>query len=74
MTQGTMVVFRKEELITVSQFSNRLGISRRQGYNLVEKGRANGGVLAFRFGDKRCYRIPVSEVERMKSHNTIEEG
>lgn len=73
MTQGVLKVFKKEELLTVIQFSIRLGISRRQGYNLVEKGRENGGVLAFRFGEKRCYRIPASEIERMKIQSMIEE-
>jgi len=65
-------VYRHEEMITVAQFAKAIGMSRRFAYNLVERGQREGGVLAFRYGDKRGYRIPMSEVERYKKEKKID--
>lgn len=67
-------VYKKEEVVTVAIFAKRLGVSRRHGYNLVEWGIAGGGVLSFRFGGKRCLRVPISEIERLRNSCQVEEG
>lgn len=59
-------VFKREELVTVAAFAKAIGVSRRQGYNLVDLGPSNGGVVAFRFGRERALRIPREEIERFK--------
>ncbi len=66
-------VFKKEEMISVREFAQRLGVSRSFAYQLVEKGKDNGGILAFRYGIKRAMRVPVSEVERYKKECRVEE-
>lgn len=62
-----MNVFKKEEMISVAEFAKKTKISRRYAYNLVELTENNGGIRAFRFGRKRCLRVPLSEVERFKN-------
>jgi len=67
-------IFKKQEMLTVPEFASRLGISRRHAYDLVARGQAAGGVLAFRFGVKRVLRIPLAELERMRRACVVEEG
>ncbi|MCK4620705.1 MAG: helix-turn-helix domain-containing protein [Desulfuromonadales bacterium] len=69
----TSKVFKRQDMLTVSQLAKRIGCSRRHAYYLVERGEEHGGVRAFRFGVARCLRIPASEVERLKSCCTVEE-
>lgn len=66
-------IFRKQEMVTVNEFARRLGFSRRHAYRLVELGKANGGVLAFRYGAKRALRIPLAELDRMRRECVVEE-
>ena len=50
--------YRSQDMISVAQFAKTLGISRSFAYQLVERGPKEGGVLAFRYGDKKGYKIP----------------
>lgn len=67
-------VYKKEEVVPVSVFAARLGISRSHAYQMVELGVTGGGVLAFRFGLSRCLRVPLTEIDRLKSQCRVEEG
>lgn len=67
------MVFDEKDMISVRNFAKRIGCSVRHAYNLVEKGPTAGGVLAFRYGVKRCYRIPKSEVGRFKKSRVVVE-
>lgn len=69
-----MRIFKKEEMLKVPQVARILGVSRRSVYNLIERGPANGGLLAFRFGTAHCLRVPETEVERFKSASVVEEA
>jgi hypothetical protein len=70
---SALKIFRKKEMITVAEFADRLGISRTLAYDLVSRGQANGGVLAFRFGLKRALRIPLAELDRVQQDCRVEE-
>ena len=61
---NTPKLFRRQDMLTVAQFAKAIGMSRRFAYLLVERGANHGGVLAFRYGDKKGLRIPVEEVRR----------
>ena len=65
-------VFRGKELLTVREFAIRIGCSRSHVYNLVDMGIDGGGVMAFRYGVRRCVRIPVSEVGRFQQKSLVE--
>ncbi len=67
-------VFKKQDMLSVSDFARRLGISVRHAYNLVERGQSSGGVLAFRYGRRGGLRIPVTEIERLNDICRVEEG
>lgn len=67
-------VFRKDDMMKVPAFAKELGVSRRQAYNYIEWGPANGGVLSFRFGRKKALRIPREELHRMKQSRIVCEG
>ena len=68
--ERTQQVFKKEEMISVSQFAKRIGVSRSFAYELCDKGPDQGGVVAFRFGAVRGMKIPISEVERLKNRSS----
>lgn len=70
---NTPKIFRRQDMLTVAQFAKILGIGRRTAYTLVERGVSEGGVLAFRFGEKKGLRIPVEEVERYKAESQLVE-
>lgn len=72
-TDATPGLFKRQDMLTVSQFAKRIGCSRSHAYRLVEYGVDHGGVRAFRFGAARCLRIPATEVERLKSCCSVEE-
>ncbi len=67
-------IYRRQDMLTVAQFAKAIGMSRRCAYTLVERGPDEGGVLAFRFGIKKCLRIPVEELERYKADRQVVEG
>ena len=60
-------IFKKTEMLTVSEVSRRLGVSRQHIYNLIDRGQSEGGLMAFRFGDKKGLRVAAEEVERFKA-------
>ncbi len=64
-------VFKKNEMLTVTEVAHRLKVSRRHVYNLIEKGQDEGGLLAFRFGSTKGMRVPAAEVERFKNSATM---
>jgi hypothetical protein len=66
-------IFRKQDMISVSEFARRLGFSRRHAYSLVERGQSGGGILAFRYGRRGGLRIPVTEIERLSNACRVEE-
>ena len=49
-------------MLTVSQFARQLPCSVRYAYALVERGLANGGVKAYRMGNRLGIKIPKEEV------------
>lgn len=70
---NTPKIFRRQDMLTVAEFAKAIGMSRRFVYNLVEYGPTEGGVLAFRYGEKKGLRIPAGEVERYKLERQVVE-
>jgi hypothetical protein len=60
-------VMKKEEEISVENFSRRVGISRSYAYQLAAIPPEEGGVKSFMYGNKKIIRIPASEVARFKA-------
>ncbi|MHB8708779.1 MAG: hypothetical protein ACYC9I_07880 [Desulfuromonadales bacterium] len=73
MAETVQKVFKKEDMVTVPEFAKAIQVSRSHAYQLVEKGQAAGGVLAFRFGSSKGLRIPKGEIERLKQTRRVEE-
>lgn len=67
-------VFKEKNMLTVQEFARLLPCSVRHAYNLVERGRDNGGILAYRFGDRNGIRIPQSEADRFRSSRVVSEA
>jgi len=65
-------IFRREEMLTVAQFAKAIGMSRSFVYQLVDKGPTEGGVLAFRYGEKKGVWIPKEEVGRFQRACVVE--
>ncbi len=66
-------IFKEEDMLTVIQFARKLPCSVRQVYRLVEQGQANGGVKAYRYGEKKGIKIHKTEVERYRQTRIVEE-
>lgn len=66
------LVFRKQDLLTVRQVADRLSVSHRYIYQLIERGPSHGGLMAFRFGNRRGLRIPCQDVERFKQQSRVD--
>ena len=64
----------KKEMISVENFARRVGISRSLAYQLVNKGPSEGGVEAYRFGQKRVIRVPAAEVQRFTASRVLVEA
>jgi len=62
MKQETTVIYRKQDLITISDVARRWGVSRQKVYNMIDEGR----LKAFRFGFSNALHVPLDQVRKME--------
>ena len=66
-----MKIYKKQDMLSATQFAARIGMSRSHVYNLIDIGPDHGGILAFRFGGRNGLRIPLSELDRFKQSCSV---
>ena len=66
-----MQIYKKQDMLTVTQFAQRIGMSRSHTYKLIDLGPTEGGIRAFRFAGRNGLRIPSTEVERFKQASAV---
>jgi len=62
MEQKTTVIYRKQDLITVSDIARRWGVSRQTIYNLIDEGK----ISAFKFGFSNSMYVPIQQVKELE--------
>jgi hypothetical protein len=72
--QQSQQKYKEEDLLTVPQFAAHVRMSPRWVYEQIEKGRSEGGIIAFRFGGRSGLRIPRTELVRLKAERQIVPG
>lgn len=56
------VIYRRQDLITVTSLARRWGVSRQKVYNLIDEGK----LTTFRFGFSRVLHVPLSQVKTLE--------
>jgi excisionase family DNA binding protein len=65
-------VFKEKDTFTVAEFARRLPCSIRHAYRLVDMGKSNGGVDAYKVGERQGIRIPKAELTRFLDSRLVE--
>lgn len=56
------VIYRRQDLITITSLARRWGVSRQKVYNLIDEGK----LTTFRFGFSRVLHVPLSQVKTLE--------
>ena len=62
MDQKNTIMYRKQDLITISDIARRWGVSRQKVYRMIDEGK----LRAFRFGFSSSLYVPISQVKELE--------